>query len=51
VAKKKRIPDEAEIIWCVKCRKPINGKGWYGPGCMGHEPPRERVVQPGNHWA
>lgn len=31
---KPRIPDPATIIYCVKCRKSINGKGYFGPGCM-----------------
>jgi hypothetical protein len=46
-----RIPDPDSIVWCVTCRRPVNGKGWYGPGCMGHEAARERPVRPGEHWA
>lgn len=52
MAKKPRIPDPASIIYCVTCRKPINGKGWFGPGCMGHEEEREPAPRvAGNHWA
>lgn len=31
---KRRIPDAAELIYCVECRKPTNGRGWHGPGCI-----------------
>jgi hypothetical protein len=27
-------PDPTTIVYCVSCRKPRNGKGWFGPGCM-----------------
>jgi len=34
MTKKPRIPDAASIIYCIACHKPINGKGWFGPGCQ-----------------
>jgi len=34
MAKNPRIPDSESIIYCIACRKPTNGKGWFGPGCQ-----------------
>lgn len=28
---KPKLPPE---FYCLKCRKSIGGKGWFGPGCM-----------------
>jgi hypothetical protein len=27
-------PEPEELVYCVRCRRTRNGKGWYGPGCM-----------------
>jgi hypothetical protein len=43
---KKRIPDPETIVYCVECHKPVNGRGWYGPGCMGHEARPAPVMGP-----
>jgi hypothetical protein len=31
-------PDPSTIVYCIACRKPMNGKGWFGAECMCDRP-------------
>jgi hypothetical protein len=36
-------PDPSTIVYCVACRRPLNGKGWFGPGCQCNDGPRDAL--------
>ena len=38
-----RIPLTETLIYCIACRKPQNGRGWHGPGCMCELPPADAL--------